>query len=122
MVVFVIAIVALCFISLLSFSAENTFGKNKMPVIKTFMALAIILGHLSVRVSSAWIQPFRFWGAPFVSMFFYLGLWDVAEFLIQSWSFLFINYEKDLENRVTVFIDGAIVLYDSKTSKRRVQC
>lgn len=79
MVVFVIAIVALCFISLLSFSAENTFGKNKMPVIKTFMALAIILGHLSVRVSSVWIQPFRFWGAPFVSMFFFIsgyGMWQ----------------------------------------------
>ena len=51
----------------------------------------------------------------------YFGIWDVAEFLIQLRSFIFINFEEDLENRATIFIHGAIVLYDSKTSKRRVQ-
>ena len=44
-----------------------------MPVLRAFMAFVIILGHLSVRVPFAWIQQFRFWGAPFVSMFLFIS-------------------------------------------------
>ena len=124
MVTFGIILIILFLFSLFGFKSDDAFSKQKTLFLKVFMAVAIILGHLSCRVPSAWIQPFRFWGAPFVSMFLFtisLGLWDVAEFLIQSRSFLFINFEKNLENRVTIFIHGAIVFYNSKTSKWRVQ-
>lgn len=79
MIVFIFVIGVLFLIALIEFSAENTFVKKKTPVIKSFMAFVIILGHLSCRVPSAWIQPFRFWGAPFVSMFLFIsgyGMWQ----------------------------------------------
>ena len=111
MVVFVIAIVALCFISLLSFSAENTFGKNKMPVIKTFMALAIILGHLSVRVSSAWIQPFRFWGAPFVSMFFFISGYGVWQSFLSNHGLSFSSTMKRIWKIVLPYLFTVLLYY-----------
>ena len=79
MIVFIFVIGVLFLIALIAFSAENTFVKKKIPVIKSFMAFVIILGHLSCRVPSGWIQPFRFWGAPFVSMFLFIsgyGMWQ----------------------------------------------
>ena len=79
MIIFIFVIGVLFLIALIEFSAENTFVKKKTPVIKSFMAFVIILGHLSCRVPSAWIQPFRFWGAPFVSMFLFIsgyGMWQ----------------------------------------------
>lgn len=79
MIAFGITLFALFLLSLLSFNSEQTFSKDKMPVLRAFMAFVIILGHLSVRVPFAWIQPFRFWGAPFVSMFLFIsgyGMWQ----------------------------------------------
>ena len=49
-----------------------------MPILKVVMAFVIILGHLSYKDSSVWILPFRYLGAPFVSMFLFIsgyGMW-----------------------------------------------
>ena len=75
---FSIFLLTLFLASLIVFRKESTCSKEKMPAIKFFMAIVIVLGHLSVRVMSDWIQPFRFWGAPFVSMFLFVsgyGMW-----------------------------------------------
>ena len=76
---FAIFLLTLFFASLVTFRKESSFSKEKMPAIKIFMAIVIVLGHLSVRIPSDWIQPFRFWGAPFVSMFLFVsgyGMWQ----------------------------------------------
>ena len=76
---FTILLFTLFFASLLTFRKESSFSKEKLPAIKIFMAIVIVLGHLSVRIPSDWIQPFRFWGAPFVSMFLFVsgfGMWQ----------------------------------------------
>ena len=78
---FTILLLTLFFASLVTFRKESSFSKEKMPAIKFFMAIVIVLGHLSIRVPSGWIQPFRFWGAPFVSMFLFVsgyGMWQSA--------------------------------------------
>ena len=77
---FAIFLLTLFFASLVTFRKESSFSKEKMPAIKIFMAIVIVLGHLSVRIPSDWIQPFRFWGAPFVSMFLFMsgyGMWQI---------------------------------------------
>ena len=76
---FAIFLLTLFFASLVTFRKESSFSKEKLPAIKIFMAIVIVLGHLSVRIPSDWIQPFRFWGAPFVSMFLFVsgfGMWQ----------------------------------------------
>lgn len=76
---FTILLFTLFLASLVTFRKESSFSKEKMPVIKIFMAIVIVLGHLSIRIPSDWIQPFRFWGAPFVSMFLFIsgyGMWQ----------------------------------------------
>ena len=76
---FAIFLLTLFFASLVTFRKESSFSKEKMPAIKIFMDIVIVLGHLSVRIPSDWIQPFRFWGAPFVSMFLFVsgfGMWQ----------------------------------------------
>ena len=79
MVTFGIILIILFLFSLFGFKSDDAFSKQKTLFLKVFMAVAIILGHLSCRVPSAWIQPFRFWGAPFVSMFLFIsgyGMWQ----------------------------------------------
>ena len=60
------------------FGERKEFSKDKMPILKVVMAFVIILGHLSYKDSSVWILPFRYLGAPFVSMFLFIsgyGMW-----------------------------------------------
>ncbi len=82
MIEFAIVLAILFLVSLLTFESENTFRKEKLPALKVFMAIVIILGHLSFRTPLQSIQPFRFWGAPFVSMFLFIsgyGMWKSYE-------------------------------------------
>ena len=82
MIEFTIVLAILVLISLLTFDSGNTFGKEKLPALKVFMAIVIILGHMSFRSPLRVIQPFRFWGAPFVSMFLFIsgyGMWKSYE-------------------------------------------
>lgn len=61
------------------FGERKEFSKDKMPILKVVMAFVIILGHLSYKDSSVWILPFRYLGAPFVSMFLFIsgyGMWQ----------------------------------------------
>ena len=79
MIAFGIILIILFLFSLFGFKSDDAFSKQKTLFLKVFMAVAIILGHLSCRVPSGWIQPFRFWGAPFVSMFLFIsgyGMWQ----------------------------------------------
>ena len=58
---------------------KKSFSKDKMPILKAVMAFVIILGHLSYKAYSVWILPFRYLGAPFVSMFLFIsgyGMWQ----------------------------------------------
>ena len=76
---FTVLLLTLFFASLVTFRKESSFSKEKMPALKFFMAIVIVLGHLSIRVPSGWIQAFRFWGSPFVSMFLFVsgyGMWQ----------------------------------------------
>lgn len=82
MIEFAIVLAILYLISLLTFESGYTFEKEKLPALKVFMATVIILGHLSFRLSLPSIQPFRFWGTPFVSMFLFIsgyGMWKKYE-------------------------------------------
>ena len=79
MIAFGIILIILFLFSLFGFKSDDAFSKQKTLFLKVFMDVAIILGHLSCRVPSGWIQPFRFWGAPFVSMFLFIsgyGMWQ----------------------------------------------
>ena len=79
---FVIVFAILFILSICLFDIGSTFSKEKMPTLKALMAIIIVLGHLSTRVTTGWIQPFRFWGAPFVSMFLFIsgyGMWQNSE-------------------------------------------
>ena len=63
----------------MTFEEKKSFSKDKMPILKAVMAFVIILGHLSYKASSVWILPFRYLGAPFVSMFLFIsgyGMWQ----------------------------------------------
>lgn len=79
MIAFAITLFFLFILSLFGIKGYPSFSRNKVPALRAIMAIVIILGHLSVRVQSAWIQPFRYWGAPFVSMFLFIsgfGMWQ----------------------------------------------
>ena len=49
---FTILLLTLFFASLVTFRKESSFSKEKMPALKFFMAIVIVLGHLSIRVPS----------------------------------------------------------------------
>lgn len=56
------------------FSKENsTFKKEKTLPLKGIMAIFIVLHHLSFTVNTEWIQIFHSWGAPIVSIFFFIS-------------------------------------------------
>ena len=79
MIAFAITLFFLFILSLFGIKGYPSFSRNKVPALRAIMAIVIILGHLSVRVQSTWIQPFRYWGAPFVSMFLFIsgfGMWQ----------------------------------------------
>lgn len=78
MISFVATLSCLFLLSLLCFDKESGFDKDKMPILRTFMALVIILGHICAKVDITWLQQFRFWGAPFVSVFFFISGYGMA--------------------------------------------
>lgn len=73
MILFVIVLIALFCVSLLRYNKSGVFDKSITDLLKSVMPIVIILGHLSYRVGLGWIQPFRSWGAPFVSVFFFIS-------------------------------------------------
>ena len=118
MIAFGIVLVILFLFSLFGFESDYAFSKQK-----TFFSKSLYGRRdypWSPQLSGpVWMDTaFPFLGSAIcIDVSLYFGVWDVAEFLIQSRSFLFINIEENLENRVTIFIHGAIVFCDSKTSK-----
>lgn len=73
MIAFGIILIILFLFSLFGFKSDDAYSKQKTLFLKVFMAIAIILGHLSCRVPSGWTQPTRFWVAPIVSMFLFIS-------------------------------------------------
>lgn len=78
MISFVATLSCLFLLSFFYFDKDNGFDKDKMPVLRAFMALVIILGHICTKVDISWLQQFRFWGAPFVSVFFFISGYGMA--------------------------------------------
>ena len=73
MIYFLVILIFLFLLSLITFNKSNSFDKDKMPVIRIIMAIVIILGHISTKVDMSWIQALKYWGAPFVSVFFFIS-------------------------------------------------
>ena len=114
---FTILLLTLFFASLVTFRKESSFSKEKMPAIKFFMAIVIVFGHLSVRVPSGWIQPFRFWGAPFVSMFLFVsgyGMWQSA---LSNSGLSFASILKRVWKLVLPYLLTVFILHNSENSK-----
>lgn len=66
----VICFVLFC-IGLKSQNYANTFDKNKVSVLKPFLALGIVLSHLSHE--SVWVNDFQRWGPLIVGIFFFIS-------------------------------------------------
>ena len=73
MSLFILTLSLLFAVSLLTFDCSHSFEKTKMPILKTSMAIIIVLCHLAPKVDISWIQPLRYWGAPCVSVFFFVS-------------------------------------------------
>ena len=73
MSLFILTLSLLFAVSLLTFDCSHYFEKSKMPILKTAMAIIIVLCHLASKVDISWIQPLRYWGAPCVSVFFFVS-------------------------------------------------
>lgn len=50
-----------------------SFGKDKMLPLKAVLSLLIVADHLTFSVDASWLMPFRKWGAPIVSLFFFIS-------------------------------------------------
>lgn len=79
MSLFIIMLSLLFAIAIVTFNESHSFDKSKMPVLKTVMALIIVLCHLAPRVDISWIQPLRYWGAPCVSVFFFVSGYGITK-------------------------------------------
>lgn len=71
MCLFVLCIAILYFISFFS-SKNETFGKGKTTSIRGLMAILIVFHHLSLQ-GIAGLNVFHSWGAPVVSIFFFIS-------------------------------------------------
>lgn len=72
MILFVAVLLLLFLVSLIR-GGEWSFGKDKMLPLKAVLALLIVADHLTFSVDAAWLMPFRKWGAPIVSLFFFIS-------------------------------------------------
>ena len=51
----------------------NEFGRGKVFPLKGILAVLIVLHHLTYEIKSPLLQPFHSWGAPIVSVFFFIS-------------------------------------------------
>ena len=73
MSLFIACIILLYLFSLLSGGGSISFKKEKVVPLKAILALLIVLHHISLETGVKWLQPFNSWGAPIVSIFFFIS-------------------------------------------------
>lgn len=72
MLLFIVCVIILYLLSLFS-KGGVSFNKEKVVPLKAILALLIVLHHISLETSVKWLQPFNSWGAPIVSIFFFIS-------------------------------------------------
>lgn len=98
MYLFIICIALLYFCSLFTKSNSAGFDKEKVVPLKAMLALLIILHHISLENEIAWLSPLKSWGAPIVSIFFFISGYG-----------LILSYDKCGEAYLSRFIKHRII-------------
>ena len=73
MLLFVTCIIILWLWTVVMKKQPNEFGRGKVFPLKGILAVLIVLHHLTYEIKSPLLQPFHSWGAPIVSVFFFIS-------------------------------------------------
>ena len=73
MFLFVMCIIILWLWTVVKKKRPNEFGKEKVFPLKGILAVLIVLHHLTYEIETPFLQSFRSWGAPIVSIFFFIS-------------------------------------------------
>ena len=73
MFLFVMCITILWLWTIVQKKQPNEFGKEKVFPLKGLLAVLIVLHHLTYEIKNPLLQPFHSWGAPIVSVFFFIS-------------------------------------------------
>lgn len=73
MFLFIAIVILLYVLSLFTRSAQVVFRKEKVFPLRGILALLIVLHHITFETDSVLLQPFHSWGAPVVSVFFFIS-------------------------------------------------
>lgn len=93
MILFVVCIAILYCLSFFN-KGISDFKRDKAYPLKGIMAILIVLHHLSACVEQEWIQSFHSWGAPVVSMFFFMSGYGLTVSVLNRKSYMvsFLKY------------------------------
>lgn len=73
MLLFVTCIIILWLWTVIQKKQPDEFGKEKVFPLKGILAVLIVLHHLTYEIEVTLLQPFYSWGAPIVSVFFFIS-------------------------------------------------
>lgn len=73
MYLFIACIVFLYVWSLVFKGRTSTFRKEKVFPLKGVLSILIVAHHITFEVDCLWLSPFHFWGAPIVSIYFFIS-------------------------------------------------
>lgn len=73
MLLFVICLSILYLLTLLRRRQSDIFIKEKTIPLKGLLAILIVIHHLSLYIDHKALYPFQCWGAPIVSLFFFVS-------------------------------------------------